>query len=208
MNKELILVGESQLKCDKGSSLSALVVTSQQFSSINGHYKATDEDKIANENIFPFGICSITQKPCILNLTEWEHKISNYTVNGNAILTEKSFIPCKLGGIVKPEILSQQFHYISYKEIKIYSKNGNDLGIVDVFITDENNERIEVTEPNKIIFLHLETENMIGKYVTIDLSNDRIDYLFEGKHLENDILPNIYVSNDKMIFKLTTIKQK
>ena len=82
------------------------------------------------------------------------------------------------------------------------------MGIVDVFITDENNERIEVTEPNKIIFLHLETENMIGKYVTIDLSNDRIDYLFEGKHLENDILPNIYVSNDKMIFKLTTIKQK
>ena len=193
MNKELILVGESQLKCYKGSSLSTLVVTSQQFSSINGHYKATDEDKIANENIFPFGICSITQKPCILNLTEWEHKISNYTVNGNAILTEKSFISCKLGGIVKPEI---------------YSKNGNDLGIVDVFITDENNERIEVTEPNKIIFLHLETENMIGKYVTIDLSNDRIDYLFEGKHLENDILPNIYVSNDKMIFKLTTIKQK
>ncbi len=208
MEKALILVGESLLKCDKGSSTSVLNVSSQQFATVNGHLKATEKDCKPNENIFPFGVCSLTQKPCTLGLLEWQNKIESQRVNGMAILTEKSVLPCALGGVITPEMVAQQFYYVGVFQQKQYVKNGNDLGIVDAYFTDEKGERIEATEPNKTVFLNLETENMIGKRLNIDLSNDTIDFLYNGNRLENDRIKNIIIYENKTVIELKTIKQK
>ena len=47
----------AQLQCDKGTKLSELKVTSQNFSSVENKLIATEQDAKPNENIMPFGNC-------------------------------------------------------------------------------------------------------------------------------------------------------
>lgn len=106
MEKALVLVEDSLLRCDKGSALSALKVSSQGFAMANNCLIATEADCEPYENIAPFGICAITQKPCTLNLLRWQGQVAFYRVNGLSVVTEKSALPCAIGGMISPETVS------------------------------------------------------------------------------------------------------
>lgn len=68
-------------------------------------------------------------------------------------------------------------------------------------------------EQNKIkiddeVYLIIDTENSVGESVTIDLNDPILDYEYNGKRLENDILTNVNVTSDSIKVKLKAIKQE
>jgi hypothetical protein len=86
------------LQCDKGSTSSQLKVTSQNFCKADNKLLATEEDKKANKNIMPFGVCSITQKRCMLSPITWQQTTEKDTICYHKILLETSTCLCSVGG--------------------------------------------------------------------------------------------------------------
>jgi hypothetical protein len=74
----------------------------------------------------------------------------------------------------------------------------------------ENSEGKTIFKPkkNESIFLVIKTQNMTGKKINIDLSDDEIDYEYNGKHLENDLLEEIDITADTLKLSLKTLKQR
>lgn len=87
------------LQCDKGSTPSELKVTSQTFMQIENKLQATEKDIQPNVNIQSFGLCNISQKPCIPTPIKWEDT-SPFEINGNKELLDCSSCKCSLGGII------------------------------------------------------------------------------------------------------------
>jgi len=83
--------------------------------------------------------------------------------------------------------------------------NQEEPEVIDCYYTDlEGNENIEL-EIGKEVYLVLETENMIGETRDIDLSNNKKDFEYNGKRLENDMLTNFTITSDLQKIKLKVI---
>lgn len=94
----------TQLRCDKGASPAPLTVTSQSFMSIDGKLQATEEDKQANINIKPFGVCSILRSSCNPAPMKWQDT-SDFEIGDKKELLDSSTCQCSVGGkisVVKP----------------------------------------------------------------------------------------------------------
>ena len=58
----------------------------------------SEADMVPNENIFPFGICSLTHKPCRFNPLYWDKCAEGIKVNGYKLVFEDASLICKEGG--------------------------------------------------------------------------------------------------------------
>ncbi len=58
------------------------------------------------------------------------------------------------------------------------------------------------------IYAVIDSSNMIGKTISIDLSDDEVDYEYKGQYLENDLLEDIKVTADTIKIPLKTLKQR
>ncbi|MBQ4819639.1 type VI secretion system tube protein TssD [Aquimarina sp. MMG016] len=74
------------------------------------------------------------------------------------------------------------------------------------FIDSNGNEVKKVTEGN--IILQVETKDMVGEMISIDLSDNNYDFLYNEELIENDILEDISVRSDQISIELKVIKQK
>lgn len=93
----------AQLTCNKGSEHSNLTVTSQNFSTIENKFIATEQDQQPFVNIKPFGQCRLKPAlggylPCMPSPTFWQKTTEKDTINNYKILTEDSFCMCSIGG--------------------------------------------------------------------------------------------------------------
>ena len=79
--------------------------------------------------------------------------------------------------------------------------------ILDISYEDNQGNVITKIRKNKDIFLVVKTENMTGKTIDIDLSDDAYNFEYNGEVLENDQLLNYSVANDISRIPLKTIKQ-
>ncbi len=70
--------------------------------------------------------------------------------------------------------------------------------VLDIYFEDNNGVRIEDPKPNQNIKLIIHTQEMIGEHIDVDLSDDDIDYEFNGELLQNDMLRNVLVEDDQM----------
>lgn len=111
-----MLTEGAKLQCSCGSSLSDLKVTSHNFNYICSFLQATEHDNKAGENIFPFGICSKTQKSCHPTPLDWKSKIEWMDIKGSAAITDQSTLPCALGGIISCKENTQYSWAIRHKE--------------------------------------------------------------------------------------------
>lgn len=96
----------AQLSCNQGTTPGNLSVTSQNFSTAEGKYIATEQDKQTNINIKPFGQCKLKPTsggylPCIPAPIAWEKATEKDTINNYKILTEDSFCMCSTGGKIE-----------------------------------------------------------------------------------------------------------
>ena len=78
--------------------------------------------------------------------------------------------------------------------------------IVQVYFVDSSGKKIEITGPNQKVVLVLETKNLIGKKVTLDLSDAKFDYEYNGKILENDILKDFAIAAETMKIELKSVQ--
>lgn len=86
------------LICDKGEFPTQIKVTHSNNSSLYGEYFVSEADMVPNENIFPFGICSLTHKPCRFNPLYWDKCVEGIKVNGYKLVFEDASLICKEGG--------------------------------------------------------------------------------------------------------------
>ena len=98
-----IITNTAELICNQGTTKSKLVVTSQDFVTIDDKPIATEGDKQANVNIMPFGHCKRKATPggylpSMPGPTKWEQTAEKDTINDLKILTEKSTCQCAVGG--------------------------------------------------------------------------------------------------------------
>ena len=78
--------------------------------------------------------------------------------------------------------------------------------IIDAYYKNDKGEKVqEIHEGN--ILLRIKTENLIGKSINIDLSDNNYDFLYKGIPVENDVLQNVQVIKDTIDIELEVIKQ-
>ncbi|ATV32870.1 MafB-like protein [Prevotella intermedia] len=94
------IVKDALVVCDKGAAPGFFLPTHNTHVKIQGCLVANKLDKVPIANIPSFGICSITQKPCVPNCTEWQ-KTYRLKVKGQETLLFRSEMPCGLGGKIK-----------------------------------------------------------------------------------------------------------
>lgn len=227
----------AQLACNQGTMQSNLLVTSQDFITIENKPIATEQDVKANINIKPFGQCKLKPSssgylPCVTALQKWKKTAQKNTINDNALLTDESFCICLVGGKITvkdkghseehfidveeekaPEVKDNQRSpaqpYPLKKKFSFLAKNDESL-IKRMFFTDSYGN--EITEnnfmPNSVIYLNISGENLAGKIGNLELSNAKVDFEYESVYLENDILKNYTFKNDNDRIKLKVINSK
>lgn len=201
------IIQNTKLKCDKGTKETPFQITSQTFSQINGKLKATEEDKHANTNIIPFGVCKLKPTsggylPCIPDLIKWQNT-SPFSIEGKKQLTTDSYCKCSTGGTIKPiKDLNSMFVELIKKTVgtinqnftpqiqnnlnnKIepgyyYEKNGNYLG----YHSGKNDNKIHLAKSvqkdksNNIISVE-SSVNLTEKYaITHSQVLDRANWIY------------------------------
>ena len=80
--------------------------------------------------------------------------------------------------------------------------------ILECFFEDEQGNAFLKPKKYQTIFLVVKTQDMVGKSVDIDLSDDSIDYEYNGAIVDNDLIQGVNVTADIMKIQLKTIKQR
>ena len=83
--------------------------------------------------------------------------------------------------------------------------NNEEPEVIDCYYTDlEGNEDTEL-EIGTEVFLVVKTENMVGETTDFDLSNNKKDFEYNGKILEDDMLIDFTITSDLQKVKLKII---
>nr|WP_290642759.1 type VI secretion system tube protein TssD [Labilibaculum sp.] len=80
--------------------------------------------------------------------------------------------------------------------------------ILECFFENEQGEALAKPKKNQTIYLVVKTRDMVGKSVDLDLSDDSIDYEYNGAIVDNDLIQGVNVTADIMKIQLKTIKQR
>lgn len=84
-------------------------------------------------------------------------------------------------------------------EIIENKENDNTTGkavITEIYYTDlEGNKKVNIFVDDEI-YLVIESQNMIGKTINIDLADKHKDFEYQGERLENDILKDILIEEN------------
>ena len=94
------VVRNALMMCDRGAAPASFLPTHNTHIKIQGCLVANKLDKQPLVNIPTFGICSLTQKPCVPACTEWQ-KTYKLRVKGQETLLFRSDMPCSLGGKIQ-----------------------------------------------------------------------------------------------------------
>ena len=94
------IVRNALMVCDKGAAPAFFLPTHNTHVKIQGFLVANKLDKQPLVNIPTFGICSLTQKPCVPGCTEWQ-KSYKLRIEGQETLLFRSEMPCSLGGKIQ-----------------------------------------------------------------------------------------------------------
>ncbi|PKV48880.1 hypothetical protein ATE84_0896 [Aquimarina sp. MAR_2010_214] len=80
--------------------------------------------------------------------------------------------------------------------------------VIDYYITDLNNKRIDKILAGNIILLNIHSKNMTDELFTIKLSNKTIDFKYNGEVLTDDTLSNYRIGSNHEKIELEVIKQE
>jgi hypothetical protein len=80
--------------------------------------------------------------------------------------------------------------------------------VLDYYITNIDNIRIDEDQIENTIILNIESRNLIGEHLTINLENKNVDFKYNGKVLPNDTITNYKITSNIEQIKLKVIKQE
>ncbi len=78
--------------------------------------------------------------------------------------------------------------------------------VIDYYITDVKGNKKANYNVGDEIYLVVKTQNMIGKFLTINLRNKTKDFKYNGEILVNDTIENYPINSDLIKFKLEVVK--
>jgi hypothetical protein len=87
------------------------------------------------------------------------------------------------------------------------STNNSSLQITKTHYEDLDGNKTEKLTIGKDVYLVIESSNILGKKIDIDLSDKEKDFIYKGQVLENDILKNLVINSNIQKEKLTIIAQ-
>lgn len=79
---------------------------------------------------------------------------------------------------------------------------------IETYYTNLKGDKIEEAIIGEEIYLVLESKNMIGQTIDIDLSDNKRNFEYKGQVLEDDILGNLTINKDIQQEKLKVIPQQ
>ncbi|WP_299600280.1 type VI secretion system tube protein TssD [uncultured Aquimarina sp.] len=104
-----------------------------------------------------------------------------------------------------------EYWRVTYPNTAAVSNNeesDNQPRIVEYYITDTNNKRIEETVVGETILLNIDSRNLIGEKLTINLDDQTVDFKYNGEILFNDTLTDYEISSNLEKIELEVIKQQ
>lgn len=84
----------------------------------------------------------------------------------------------------------------------------NEPKVLDYYLTDLDDNKIDKTKIGEIVFLNIETKNLIGKLLTISLNDKKVDFKYKNEILPNDTISNYKITNNLEKLKLEVVKQQ
>lgn len=97
---------------------------------------------------------------------------------------------------------------LSMQEVQPTQAVSENPEILECFFEDEQGNALLKPKKYQTIFLVVKTQDMVGKSVDLDLSDDSIDYEYNGAIVDNDLIQGVNVTADIMKIQLKTIKQR
>ncbi len=125
----------------------------------------------------------------------------DFDLSPGIIMREGAVLLKRSWAVSDPEMLNQ-------KPALFEEEKQEEKKIIDYYITDLNNKRINKIFAGNKILLNIQSKNMIGELFTIKLSTQTIDFKYNGKILADDILSNHKISSDNEKIELETINQE
>ena len=106
----------------------------------------------------------------------------------------------------------QEYWRTTYPSTAVVTESSNEEDnqprIVEYYITDANNKRIEETGPGETIFLVIDTRNLIGEKLTINLDDQTVDFVYGNETLVNDTLKDYEIGKNLEKIELKVIEQQ
>ncbi len=138
------------------------------------------------------------------------HHTTQYSSDGVTPMTETLFITS--GGIIDSNSGTEysahwRRTFPSSVPVTTASEEKEEKKIIDYYITDLNNKRInKILEGDKIL-LNIHSKNMIDELFTVKLSNPTIDFKYNGEVLTDDTLSIYKINSDFEKIELETIRE-
>lgn len=154
----------------------------------------------------------------LLTLTQWQD-VGTVKFQDNLALIKKSTI---MGtGKMPPAnapIESGKIEFIDSGQINV-PKNIDTTGMplpeyvsksqtIETYYTNLEGDKIEEAIIGEEIYLVLESKNMIGQVIDVDLSDNTRDFEYEGQILKDDILKNLTINKNIQQERLKVIPQQ
>lgn len=104
MATQYYLVQGAKLSCNQGSVQTLCMLPLPHGVYYHNKSMLRVSDCQVGVNILPFGLCTITQKPCLPAITgQWMKPHNKAQINGVSAITTDSFLVCSLGGMIEPQ---------------------------------------------------------------------------------------------------------
>ena len=102
------------------------------------------------------------------------------------------------------------FDYVEIERPKKKKENTTPK-IIDYYLTDKHQNIFKDNLKSHIgekIWININSENLIGQKIILNLNQKEVDFEYQGKRLENDILRDFKMTKDFESIELTIIEPK
>ena len=169
---------------------------------------APNQTKQLELHIYPVILGGKTRKLYFYDchLVNWNNHFSSI---GNQPMSEKLHITA--AGVRDSNSTSEYSAYwrTTYPQQEIEPTTlDNNPNFIGYFITDLEDNQIDIYRTGDRIKLNIETENTIGKTITFSLNDKTHDFKHNGVILQNDTLKDYPINNDTEQVELEVIDQQ
>lgn len=162
------------------------------FSPINGMSKSTTIELLDVYCLFcKYDFIATGNQPFVVNFY-----LSPATIIRDGIVLMKRY-----WAVTDPAMLNQ-------KQTLVGEDKQEEKKIIDYYITDLNNKRVDKILAGDKILLNIHSKNMIDELFTIKLTNQTIDFKYNGDVLVDDTLSDYKISSNQEKIELEAIKQE
>jgi len=144
----------------------------------------------------------------ILSLSEEFNAVGNIPLHLNISI---GWGIMKMRDVIHQETWNPDNPFIHIEETIKEEEEEKEPKLIEYYLTDANNKRIEKGTKNKIgdiICLNIHTKNLEGEVINISLNNNKADYKYNGEVLTNDTFKNYTINSDHEKVELEIVKQE